>query len=57
MEATAEEVCPSSAIAENSEKRETSPVCYRRAKKQQKQLWKRSSVYLQCCEYRNNLCL
>lgn len=46
MEASAEEVCDGS-----SEERETSPVCYRRER--QEQPWKRSCIYLQCCEYRS----
>ncbi|XP_058257564.1 uncharacterized protein si:ch211-51h4.2 isoform X2 [Hemibagrus wyckioides] len=41
MEAAVEEVCDGS-----SEERETSPVCYRRERKEQP--WKRSCIYLQC---------
>ncbi|GAA6110924.1 uncharacterized protein si:ch211-51h4.2 isoform X1 [Tachysurus ichikawai] len=46
MEAAEEEVCPCSAMEEKSEKRQTSPVCYSRERKQRS--WKRSFIYLQC---------
>lgn len=54
MEDSAEELCFSSGMAENSEETESSPVGYRRAQKEQEQPWKRSCVYLQCCEYQSS---
>ncbi|XP_027025485.2 uncharacterized protein si:ch211-51h4.2 isoform X2 [Tachysurus fulvidraco] len=45
MEAAEEEVCQCSAMEEKSEKRQTSPVCYRERKQRP---WKRSFIYLQC---------
>ncbi|XP_060720767.1 uncharacterized protein si:ch211-51h4.2 [Tachysurus vachellii] len=46
MEAAEEEVCQCSGMEEKSEKRQTSPVCYSRERKQRS--WKRSFIYLQC---------
>lgn len=50
MEATAELVCPDSAMEEDREEADSSPVCSRRAPSQEEAPWKRSWVYLQCCE-------